>query len=131
MNTKDIRVVTLLAALACSQVALATDVSIVRTPLGSGTPGEVGVEQAPPVMDGMYHAPQYMPGFPTAATIWPRVVDVDCAKESTTLKCDSYNWAPKLGRGEYLYIRPHVTEKPVPAVPIVIYKEVPVKKGKE
>jgi hypothetical protein len=63
-----------------------------------------------------YHVPQYMVGFPTAATIWPRVVQVDCVEiDASNIKCEGYNWSPKMGRGEYLYFQPvmHKAPKPV------------------
>lgn len=117
--------------------ATAQDVAIYNTPLGSGTPGSTSkLEDAKPVMDGMYHAPQYMPGYPTAATLFPRVVDVECTEtddlSTNSMKsvCNSYNWSPAMGRGEYLFIRPTKGKEPVVVEkPIVIYKEVPVKKG--
>lgn len=114
--------------------AQAADTATNQVQLGSGVPSEGGVTNAPLVMDGMYHAPQYLPNHPTAATIWPRVVDVDCTKAGQVVKCDGYNWTPDMGRGEYIYIRPRFKNEPVPpapVAPIVIYKEVPVKKGLE
>jgi len=80
-----------------------------------------------------------MPGHPTAATLYPRVVDVECTKVSTGLNCKGYNWLPELGRGEYLMIRPVLAPEPVVVTktvvvpgPVVI-KEVlvEVKKKKE
>lgn len=114
--------------------AHANDTSTNQVQLGSGVPSEGGVTNAPLVMDGMYHAPQYLPSHPTAATIWPRVVDVDCTNDGQVVKCDGYNWSPEMGRGEYIYIRPRFNKDPVPLAPvspIVIYKEVPIKKGLE
>lgn len=120
--------------------ASADDTTIYNTPLGSGTPGAASkLDDANPVMDGMYHAPQYMPGYPTAATLFPRVVDVECtnadnlATGGTGLVCNNYNWSPAMGRGEYLFIRPTVVQPvatPEPKV-ITIIKEVPVKHGRE
>ena len=123
--------------------AQAADPTVYQVHLGSGVPSEEKLNNAPLVMDGMYHAPQYLPGHPTAATIWPRVVDVECTKtedlsradnKGDTLVCNGYNWSPAMGRGEYIYVRPHLKDAPVPpapVTPIVIYKEVPVKKGLE
>jgi hypothetical protein len=97
---------------------------IVRQQLGSGTPGFVGLEPATSMGEGIYHAPQYLPSNPTAGSVWPRVVNVDCVKSPNgTYLCDGYNWLPGMGRGEYLYIRP--TVKAVPA-PVVVEKTVPV-----
>ncbi len=88
--------------------------------------------------DGIYHAPQYMPGYPTAATLWPRVIDVQCKQVGAVLNCNGYNWLPEYGRGEYLMIHPVVindtkpiTNTIIKEVPITILKEVPVKKKKE
>jgi hypothetical protein len=98
---------------------------------GSGTPGTPGTQGTPVVVmteatsalpDGLYYAPQYLPGYPTAAVIWPRVVDVECAKtKAGNVACEGYNWLPEYGRGEYLLIRPHVKAEPlvVKAVPVV------------
>lgn len=62
----------------------------------------------------IYHSPQYMPGHPTAATLYPRVVDVKCTQTSTGLSCNSYNWIPEMGRGEYLMFRPVMVEDTAP-----------------
>lgn len=64
---------------------------------------------------GVYHAPQYMPGYPTAATIWARVIEVKCVG----LRCDGYNWSPEMGRGEYLFIKP-VAAQPFPVAERVL-----------
>jgi len=129
-------------------------VSIERDTLGSGTPGKAGFENSTLVLDNdIYHAPQYMAAFPTAATIWPRVVDVACVRVGTsveatydkdgsmtgvfaqpTLKCEGYEWTPKMGRGEYLFFRPHVQEPAPVQVEVrerVIIKEVAPKKVRQ
>jgi len=120
---------------------LAQQVTVGRSELGSGTPGVSGFETASKWDNSIFHAPQYMPGFPTAATLYPRVIDVQCTGTLTVLNCKGYNWLPELGRGEYLMIRPvlapepKIVEKMVPVpYPIpgaTIYKEVEVKKKKE
>ena len=94
---------------------------ILRTQLGSGTPGFTGLEPAVHMGEGVYHAPQYMAAFPTASTLFPRVVDVMCQKSGVVFVCDGYNWTPALGRGEYLFFRPKLAPPPV-----VVTKEVPV-----
>lgn len=77
--------------------------SIQRVPLGSGEQGLQGEEVAQPVGDlGVWHVPQYMPGFPSAATIWPRSVMVHCKNK----RCDGFVITPEMGRGEYLYFVP-------------------------
>lgn len=157
------KTIAILAGLLLASSAFAVEnVGIVRNELGSGTPGANGWERAIQVgPDSTYlHAPQYMPGFPTAATIWPRVINVKCTGDkvhprahsqrrdvTTVTKCDGYNWSPALGRGEYLFINPSVVEvvQPVPPViitkevikevikevPVIVLKEVPVKPKKE
>jgi hypothetical protein len=130
-----------LALVGLTGSVLAQQVNVGRNELGSGTPGMTGFELAGKWDNNIFHAPQYMPGHPTAATLYPRVVDVECTKVATGLNCKGYNWLPELGRGEYLMIRPvlapepKVVEKMVPvpfAVPgPTVYKEVEVKKKKE
>jgi hypothetical protein len=115
---------------------------IMRHQLGSGTPGFRGLEPATHMGEGIYHAPQYMPSFPTAGTIWPRVVEVECDRTPQgAFVCDGYDWLPSLGRGEYLFIRPmvkapapvveKVIERVVPGPERVILKEVEVKPKKQ
>ncbi len=113
--------------------ASAQGVAVERQPLGSGQPEAVGIEPAIKWDNNIYHAPQYMPGHPTAATLYPRVVDVQCTQAGTILNCKGYNWLPELGRGEYLMIRPTVVKAPVVPAPVVreVFIEVPVKKKKE
>lgn len=133
----------IMAALAVSSTAWAASLNMERVPLGAGQPGSTGFENAnvvgnADVGNNIHHAPQYLPYFPTAATIWPRVVDVPCEQVGTSLQCAGYNWLPQYGRAEYLFIRPVVEaprspvtiEKIVP-VPVTVIKEVPVKKGKQ
>ena len=138
-----------LMAVACIGAATAQPVvNVVTAPnvgnrvLGSGDPtaNDQGSTASYPVGNDMFHAPQYMPGYPTAATIFPRVVDLKCQSAAS---CDGYNWSPALGRGEYLYVRaatitpPLIEKVPVPFEVIVpgperiILKEVPPKKKRE
>lgn len=99
-------------------------VEIGRMLLGSGEPGQPGVENATAVYNNIYHAPQYLPGFPTAATIWPRVIEVLCRQVEGGLQCDGYNWTPRMGRGEYLYFTPIVAAAmPVAAAPVAVPQE--------
>lgn len=94
-------------------------VEIQRLYLGSGEPARPGYENATFVLDGVYHAPQYLPGRPTAASIWPRVIDVPCTALATGgLRCQGYSWTPAMGRAEYLYFRPVMSgPRPVGAGP--------------
>lgn len=110
----------LLSAVSWAQVS---NIPLTREQLGSGTPAQnvtVGLENAALVMDGMFHAPQYLPGFPTAATIWPRTVEVDCEKDKVGhVSCKGYHWTPDLGRGEYLFVIPKLKEQNPPNIVIV------------
>ena len=112
------------------------DVRIQRNILGSGiqnTPITSQSDVATPVGDyGVYHVPQYMPGFPTAATIWPRVVEVEGQNDL----CEGYENTPALGRGEYLFFKPvqvmaAVTAPVVAPPPVVIIQREITKKIKE
>lgn len=118
-----------IAALLVVAPVLAGEVGIGRKDMGSGVPGATGVEQATSLGNGVYHAPQYLPGFPTASTIFPRVVEVECVKQpSGSLDCAGYNWSPEMGRAEYLLVRPIIKE---PVKPVVVEKVVPVEVIKE
>lgn len=132
-----ITLATLFAGIAQAQVVIKNE------ELGSGTPNITNAYSVANVWDakeGLYHAPQYLPGYPTSATIWPRVVDVNCKKGAKLLTCEGYEWTPELGRGEYLLFRTHIVEAPIPQVverivekPVdrIVIKEVPVKKKAE
>ena len=101
-HSKFIAVAILAGALAPADA----QVQIGRAPLGSGEPGQAGLENATLVYDNIYHVPQYLPGFPTAATLWPRVVEVPCRRAGAGLQCEGYNWTPRMGRAEYLFFVP-------------------------
>jgi hypothetical protein len=102
---------------------------VLRVPLGAGTPGQSDLQPATYVGEGLWHAPQYLPAFPTAAEIWPRTVTATCEKEADRYVCDGFNWLPGFGRAEYLFIQPVVKIKvqPPTVVERTIIKEVPVK----
>ena len=105
----------LLAAVALAAAAAAAGaqpVQIERTPYGSGEPGQGGFESAVVVENNIYHAPQYLPGSPTAASLWPRVIRVRCTQAPEGLQCDGYNWAEWMGRAEYLYFTPVIATAP-------------------
>ena len=77
--------------------------SIQRQIFGSGEQGAEGEEQAQPVGNyGVWHVPQYLPGYPTAATIWPRAITVKCKNGD----CEGYVITPQMGPGEYLFFIP-------------------------
>lgn len=115
----------------------AGEVAVGVKEMGSGTPGSVGLENAQVVVNDLRQAPGYLPQNPTAATIWPRTIEVDCVKQSTgSLNCEGYRWSPSMGRGEYIFIQPRVKEPVAPviverAVPFTVIKEVPAKKIRE
>lgn len=108
--------------------------SVMRNQLGSGFPAAritLGTVNSVYVNDGYWHVPQYMPNYPTASAIWPRVIDLNCREipqSSGEVECDGYHWTPDMGRGEYLFIIPTVKKTPEP---LVVLKEVPAKKLKE
>lgn len=112
--------------------------TVIRKPLGAGSPAPmitVGNEQAIKVDDNYFHIPQNMPFYPTAGVIWPRVVELECEKIEGNMVCEGYNWHPRLGRGEYLFVVPKLKPSlPVKETiirespPVIIYKEVPVKR---
>ena len=102
--------------------AAVPDFQVKRMPFGSGTPAANvtdGTETALPVADGLYHVPNYLPGFPTAATIWPRELPLDCVRDIDSGKptCTGFEVYPATGRGEYLFVRPMLKPLPVVAAP--------------
>jgi hypothetical protein len=101
------------------KVAAISAFEVERLPFGSGTPADgatTGTESARAVVDGLYHIPNYMPGFPTAAIIWPRELPVECESDVTdgSRHCAGYRVLPAVGRGEYIFVRPYA--KPAPKV---------------
>jgi hypothetical protein len=86
--------------------AAAQTVSIERYVLGSGEPGQAGFENAEAVENNIYHVPQYLPGSPTSAMLWARVIQVPCHREGDLTRCEGYHWSPAMGRAEYLYFTP-------------------------
>jgi outer membrane protein OmpA-like peptidoglycan-associated protein len=99
------------------QTGLVQGFKIRNVPLGSGVPslqqGNVSFETANSLGNGMYTVPGFLPYYPTAATIWPRVVQVRCSADGM---CDGYSITPALGRGEYLYVQPIVVPAPIALV---------------
>lgn len=120
-------------------IANAQNVHVQSQQIGTGEPAPrvtVGEHLAYHVADGYYHVPQHLAMYPTAGVIWTRVVQVECDKVGSDLKCDGYNWEPVKGRAEYLMVLPVLRKatEPVkcceaqPPAPIIILKEVPAKK---
>lgn len=96
----------------------ANGIEVTKMALGSGTPAlsTSGTETALLVGDGLYHVPNYLPGFPTAATIWPRALSLSCEPDAADgkLNCSGFEVIPALGRGEYIFVRPE--RKPAPPI---------------
>lgn len=107
------------------------ELTVTRKSLGLGTPASMitaGNEQAVFVDDDYFHAPQDMPFYPTAAVIWPRVVDLLCDRLNDQVVCEGFHWQPALGRAEYLFVTPRIKEvKP----PVLVYVEAQRKKKAE
>lgn len=118
------RKLTLLALCLFATVAVAQTPSLERLPFGSGQPGMKGFENSIAMDNNVFFAPQYMPDHPTAATIWPRVVEVPCKQGPKGLLCEGYNWTPKMGRAEYLFFRP-VVIAPTPPAPCCVVQAPP------
>lgn len=113
------------AAADFTTAAVADNFQVERRSLGSGTPGiaeMTGTEAAEHVADGLYHVSNFLPGFPTAATIWPREVPVKCALDHATQRktCTGYHVIPAIGRGEYIFIRPVDIPEPPPPQPVMV-----------
>lgn len=117
----------------------AQDAAIEDRTYGSGNSESMHTVEVITQPGGVGWAPQHMPGYPTAATLWPRVVEVECKISGKNLICDGYQVRPQYGRGEYLFIKPINKKKDTiiqapacvtcnSAPPVIIYKEVPSKK---
>jgi hypothetical protein len=117
------------AALPARADDAAPAIRVMRVPLGSGTPSSgttAGSEHAYEVAAGTYHVPNHMPGFPTAATIWPRQLLLGCVEAQGELECDGFAVHPSIGRGEYIYVSPAVTAPPpAPAASEMLIIQVP------
>jgi hypothetical protein len=124
---KSILMLSLLTALVPASQAQ----DIKNESLGSGVPMMMGSQPLYFVGNGLYALEQYLPNHPTAATIYPRIVDVNCTQLLDTVVCEGYNWLPSMGRGEYLFVRPHVVLPVASPVPTIVYKEVPAKRKGE
>jgi|GEM_PF-489948 len=104
------RSVLILWLAACGAATTAAAAAVQQQPLrvervnmGSGLQNARGTENALPVGSlGVWHVPQYLPGYPTAATIWPRVIFLQCTGDL----CAGYTITPEVGRGEYLFFVP-------------------------
>ena len=86
-----------------TQVAVAQDSNSfngMALGIGNANPKNEVVSNAYEVFPGLYHTPGYMPGYPTAATLWDRVVEVKCTKADGVMKCDLPEYSPSMGRGE-------------------------------
>ena len=123
------KIISILALMALCGSAFANDLSIERREGGFGTPGLEGQERAEK-WDGsnaIYHALTYLPGHPTAATIYPRVVDVECTRSNAgNFSCGGFNWRQELGRAEYLFVRPVLAKGPIVVEKLVIKETVKI-----
>ena len=131
-------------------------ISLTNHALGSGGVELLSGSQtiAPVLGDNIFHSAQYMPGHPTSATIYPRVIEVKCTETPAHRRahgpqdgpaalmiktCNGYNWSPSMGRAEYLFVTPLVEKEPapnfiyvnVPGAERIVLREVPHKKVKE
>lgn len=101
---------------------------------GTGAPGTHGYTKAVPLPGGMYFVPQYMPGEPSAETLYPRVVNIPCKKATNgDLYCGGFHWLPSMGPTQFLFVEPVIVHAKKPTVVVVkqtrtILKEVPIKK---
>jgi hypothetical protein len=96
-------------------------IMVARVPLGSGipSPGATGgYSEALPVSDGLYHVPGYLPYESTSASLWPRVVTVQCRQTADTWYCSGYHVDGILGRGEDVYVRPEFQRVVAPVKPV-------------
>ncbi len=128
------KLILLAALIGLAGSVLAQEVNVSREASGSGQPGTTGYENAKKWDNDIFHAPQYMPGYPTAAVLYPRIVEVQCKRSGSLLVCKGYNWTPDMGRGEYLMVRPVIVPEVKPTVvtnTVTIIKEVPVTVTKE
>ncbi|MET3465044.1 hypothetical protein [Variovorax atrisoli] len=104
------RTVLFLWLAACCAATTAAPAAVQPQPLrvermntGSGLQNASGTENALPVGSlGVWHVQQYLPGYPTAATIWPRLIFLQCTGDL----CADYTITPEVGRGEYLFFVP-------------------------
>lgn len=106
-----------LALAAAGAHAQGSAVRVIGIALGSGVPSAHGAPAssvADHVADDDFHVPNYLPGHPTASTLWPRVVHVPCRRHADRdeLLCAGYGVSPL--RGEYIYLRPVVEAEPPP-----------------
>jgi hypothetical protein len=104
-----------------------SDIMVARVPMGSGTPsvGETsGYDEATPVADGLYHVPGFLPYESSAASMWPRVVNVKCHSQDGEWYCTGYHIDGVLERGEDVYVRPQFIKVVTPVVPITVVPEV-------
>ena len=113
----------LLAVLLFSTTAFAAPTVIIKNePLGDGPPDQnvtIGGTIAHYWGDGLYEVPGYMPGYPTASVLWPRVVSVPCVQQSDgVLECKGYEIQDQQWnhRGEYILFRPHLIPPLAPPV---------------
>lgn len=67
----------------------------------------------------------YLPYYPTAASIWARTIQIPCKVENGVTVCEGYSWKPEYGRAEYLFVEPVVVEEKQPDCPAQIIVQEP------
>lgn len=92
----------ILLALAFTSLMASAQLNVQNALLGSGN-DEVLTTKSFEVYNDIFHVPQYMPGFPTAATIWPRIVKTKCNWTGNSMYCDAIRHSEYGYRTEYLY----------------------------
>ena len=127
-------------------IAQAQQVDIRNQELGSGTPNSgllkneyQLIQNADPwdLQEQIYHVPQYLPGYPTSAVIYPKVITVKCKEVANgKLSCEDFKY--QWGRMEYVFIKPIVEKEVPPPVlvcptpePQIVWKEAACKKNRE
>lgn len=101
--------------LAVTSLAASAQYVVENKLLGPGN-YEIGSSPAFKVLGDLYHVPQFMPGYPTSATIWPRVTKTKCRFENRTVYCDPVRLTQYGDRTEYLFF----TEREKPTVETLI-----------
>lgn len=94
--------------------------------MGSGAPAvqvTMGSSIAQYWGDGLYFIPGYYPGYPTAAVMWPRVIEVPCVKnDDGSLSCQGYEiYSQQAGnRGEFILFKPVIQAPAKPVAPTIV-----------
>jgi hypothetical protein len=106
-------------------------VTFKNIPMGTGQPSDktfgstIGMYWG----NGLFFVPGYLPGYPTAAVLWDRVIDVNCKKVVGGLSCDgsALHDQQVANRGEYILYRPVIQNPPVKVIEKPIEKTIIIK----